>query len=196
MRLLFLLMPLALIVGCQSTDVSIDYDTQASFAKYQYYELQIAPTKIEPENQTEAQAEKELGPKTNPLVVARVKKAVSTQLRLNGFMPASAKDPADVLIHYSVTSEVRTQASGSGASIGVGSSGRSTGVGLSFSFPLGKDTIKKDTTVLVDLLDVKDNRLKWRGSKTLVFSDETPEEISASIEEAVAEIFSFYPPGA
>jgi hypothetical protein len=69
-------------------------------------------------------------------------------------------------------------------------------VGLSMSFPLGKDKVVQETQIMVDLLNMETEKLKWRGSKELKISAETPEEITALINSAVKEIFGFYPPGA
>jgi Domain of unknown function (DUF4136) len=202
MRLL-LLLSFSLMLGCQYSNVSVDYDTQASFSNYQYYSLKEPA----PENPKDAPIEKkevsdkqqaEPAPKPAPqrdtLINKRVKKAVVAQLSRSGIQPASASNPADVLIRHTVISQVHTEPPNSGASIGLGRSGGKVGVGVGFRIPLGRETVKKDVTIYVDLLDAKDEVLKWRGSKTLVFGNESPDKISTSIDAAVAEIFSFYPP--
>lgn len=208
MRLL-LLITLSFLAGCQSTNVSIDYDTQTDFSNYRYYSWQNINTirddetdKNVAENNKNNEAKDTKPPDTppateaiDPLITERVRNAVARQLANSGFQPATKGNPADIYVRHSVKSILRTEAPRSSGSVGFGRAGGNTGVGLAIRFPLGKESIKKDVTILVDFIDTKDQRLKWRGSKTLVFGDQAPEEISSSIEEAIAQIFSRYPPG-
>jgi hypothetical protein len=55
--------------------------------------------------------------------------------------------------------------------------------------------VVKEANLVIDLVDPTDKKLKWRGSKIIKISEESPEEITAVIDAAVAEIFGFYPPG-
>lgn len=182
---LLLLLTLVLMAGCQTSNVSVDYDTQASFDNYRYYSWK------EPVSSDQ----KPPSANADPLTDQRVKKAVLAQLQANGMQPASQENPADVLVRFAVINVLRTETPNSSGSVGLGRSGGSTGVGISLRFPLGKDSVKRDVTILIDLLDAGDETLKWRGSKTLVFGDsDDAAKINTSIEAAVAEIFNFYPP--
>jgi Domain of unknown function (DUF4136) len=183
---LLLLTALSLsLSACQSSKVTTDYDTDADFSHFKYYDWH------------EENSGGEEG--FDPLIVERIKEAVKTELAKAAFSPASETNKATVLVRYYVATQTRNEEPGSSASIGFGHAGGHSGVGLSFSFPLGggtgDSTVVKEALIIVDLLSPEDQKLKWRGSNQLSISDQSPAEITAMINAAVAEIFSFYPPG-
>ena len=173
---------LLLLTACQSSSVTIDYDTEANFAEFQYYDWL----------EERSGAEEEF----DPLIAERTKTAVAAELDNAAFKPASAANKANVLVRYYIATHTRNEESKSSGSIGFGSGSRGSAVGIGLSFPLGGSTTVKEAQIIVDLLSSEDQKLKWRGSNRLKISDESPEQITALINAAVAEIFSFYPPGA
>lgn len=188
MPLIRFLLPLPLIAlllilsACQSSNVIVDYDTDADFSNLRYYRW------LEERSGAEESFD--------PLIAERAKSAVQAQLQQAGFDPATDTNPANVLVRYYVATYTRSQQSNTQGSIGFGSSGKNTALGISLSFPLGGDKIIKDAQIIVDLLSADDQLLKWRGTNTFQISDESPEQITHMIEAVVAEIFSHYPPGA
>ena len=78
--------------------------------------------------------------------------------------------------------------------IGFGSGGNNSAIGVGLSLPIGGDTIINETRIVIDMIGVGDNTLKWRGSNTIKISDQSAEEITSLMNDAVAEIFSHYPP--
>jgi hypothetical protein len=68
-------------------------------------------------------------------------------------------------------------------------------MGLSMSMPLGGDSVTQQTQILVDFIDAGDEKLKWRGSRILSFNDEPPEQLTAMVQQVVADILAKYPPG-
>lgn len=170
---------LLLLAGCQTSNVVVDYDTATDFSGFEQYHVLTE----------QASNEKQ----SDPLMIQRVQKALLNELNKKPMTKVAEVEAADLLVRYSVTTEVRNKEPSSGASIGLGSSGRSTGVGVGFSFPLGGDRVVKDAEIIIDILNQAE-QLQWRGSKKLEISTDDPEKISRSIDAAVAEILSFYPP--
>jgi hypothetical protein len=169
------------ITACQTSHVAVDYDTATNFSNVQFYEW------LDATSGTEEGFE--------PLIAERTKAAVANALGKTALLPASDHNKADILVRYYVASYTQSQPSQSSGSLGFGGGSHGSAMGISLSFPLGGDRITKEAQIIVDLISTKDNKLKWRGSNRLQISDETPAQITALIEAAVAEIFSFYPPG-
>ena len=180
-QLLIASLTVLLLSACQSSNVIIDYDTEADFGHYRYYDWLTEGSGAEQD--------------FDPLISQRSKNAIEAELKNAGFSPASEIHKADVLVRYYVATDTRSQKSNSSGSIGFGSGGGGTAMGLSLSFPLGGNTVVKDAQLIVDLISPDNQKLKWRGTNQLKISDESPEEITVLIDAVVAEIFSFYPPG-
>lgn len=169
-----------LISGCQTSNVKVDYDTATDFSSFKYYQW--------------ADQSGDTNKGLDPLINARIKQAITKELQDTAFVASSAQHPADTLVRYYFSSTTRTQEPSSRGSIGLGSGGVSSFLGLGLSIPLGSSSEVKDVAIVVDLVSPQDNQLKWRGSKNLKIGKETPAQITNIIDAAIAEIFSFYPP--
>ncbi len=179
-RLLSLLFIFSLLAACQSNKVSVDYDTDAHFNDYHYYQWL----------EEKSGSSKEV----DPLMAARVKEALQQQLPTTGLVKASEQHPADLLVRYFVASSTKSKSSNSSGSVGMGSAGGNTAMGLSMSFPMG-DSPTREVQIIIDFLDASEQKVKWRGSRKLKLSDQPPEELAAMVQQAVAEIIAMYPPG-
>lgn len=178
-----LLAPLLLVAGlssCQSTNVVIDYDTSADFSHMQNYAWFTETSGSEQG--------------FDPLIAERARKAVAVQLQQLPLPLAASGVQADVLVRYYVGTYTRSQGSKSSGSIGFGSAGGSTALGLALSFPLGGDKIVKEAQIVVDFVNPSDKKLMWRGTNRIKIGDDSPEQITDKINQAVTEIFSHYPP--
>lgn len=177
----FFISGLLALTACQSSNVIVDYDTDASFAGYRYYQLQ--PQSADSED-------------FDPLMDERAQAALGKTLPKAGLIVETADHAADVIIRYSVKAHTQEKKPKSGASVGMtgGSSGNSA-VGLSLSFPLGGNKVVKQLQLITDVVSPSDQALKWRASKIVTLSDEAPNEITAIIDAAFQEMLSFYPPG-
>lgn len=182
MRALFTLFTLILLTACQSSKLAIDYDTETDFSTLHRY----------------AWLDKTSGTEEgiDPLMAQRVKSAVSRQLQAAGLRTAEFPRDAEVLVRYYVGSHTEVQEPKSRGSIGIGSGGGHTALGISLSLPLGGSTTFKNVEILVDLLDAATKKLIWRGTYRLQIGDETPQEITTLVNQAVSEIFKRYPPPA
>ena len=181
-QLLIASLTILLLSACQSSSVIVDYDTETDFSHFRYYDWLTE----------DSSAEKDF----DPLIAQRSKNAITTELRNAGFVPASETHAADLLVRYYVATHTSSQQSKSSGSIGMGSAGGNKAMGLSLSFPLGGSSTMKEAKIIIDFINPSDKKLKWRGADLFKISEESPEEITAVIDEVVAEIFSFYPPGA
>ena len=179
--LLFSLLLLLGLTGCQTSNVVTDYDTAADFSQIHFYRWQ----------EQRSGADKDI----DPLINERTIQAIKAELIKESIKRATEHNKADIVIRHYLSSQTRSQEPNSRGSIGFGSAGGNSALGVALSFPFGSDTIIKEVQIIIDLLSTEDEQLKWRGSKNLTFSDESPEQITAKINAAVAEIFSFYPPG-
>lgn len=179
MRVLTLLALLITLAACQSSTVTVDYDTQADFSNTKRYDW----------------AEKNSGVEEgfDPLLAQRVKTAVERNLAAASLSPAVGSKP-DVLVRYYVGSHTEEQESKSRGSIGFGSGGGNVGVGIGLSFPLGGSKVVKQAQIMVDMLNPDSGKLVWRGTNRIKISDETPEQVTTKVNQAIAEIFKQYPP--
>lgn len=169
------------LAACQTSNVMVDYDTDTDFSTFHYFDWH-----------TDNQIDNAMN--IDPLMLQRTKDAVEKALLTSSLTPATEGKPADILIRLDVSSNTYDQESSSRASIGFGTGGRRSAVGIGLSLPLGGDVIVKETHIVVDVIGVADKKLKWRGSQTIKTSDESPQEIGQLMNSAVAEIFRHYPP--
>lgn len=182
MRVISLLFLMLTLTACQSSKVTVDYDTEADFSGIQRYAF------------TDKNSGVEKG--FDPLLAQRVQNAVERNLAAAALKPGAEGAPADVLVRYYVGSHTEEQESRSRGSIGFGSGGGNAAVGLALSFPLGGSKVVKEAQIIVDMLNPDSAKLVWRGTNRLQISDESPEEITAKINRAVDEIFIKFPPDA
>ncbi|MBW2940330.1 DUF4136 domain-containing protein [Zhongshania aquimaris] len=181
MRLLALFTPLLLLVlsGCSSTDVVTDYNPRADFSRYERYI--IADT---------SGADKTV----SPFVVDNVKESLQRQLKAGLYTLADTPANANFLVRYYVAEAAETIDRSPRLGLGFGSFGGNFGIGTSVGVPLGKDKINRNIQIIIDLLNPADNKLTWRGSLVVELNDRDPKVNANTIERAVTEIWSQFPP--
>ncbi len=176
---------IVLLSACQAgSNVSVDYDTATVFSQYRNYHW--------------AARQQPLDPLTDPLIVARIHQALETQLLLTGLQPVTASEQTDLLVGYRLINREAGFSNQPSTSIsiggGSGSYGSHGGAGIAMNFPLGASKAIGESEIIIDLIDARSNRLKWRGSKAITLTGKSPDQISRTVEAAVAEILGFYPP--
>lgn len=173
-----------LLTACQSSSVIIDYDTAADFSQYRSYHW------LDERSGTAADVD--------PLMAARVKEAVASELGGKQFAPAAEGASPDVLVRYYVNNVVQSKESNTRGGIGIGggggSGGSGMGVGLSMSFPLGGSAVQQQVEIVVDLIEAGTDKLKWRGINRIEIQELKPDQITTLVNMAVAEMFAQYPP--
>ena len=179
-RFIFFGVVILLLSSCAGGP-SIDYDVAADFSAYKTY----AWSEKTDEATSKSQAD-------SPLVHKRVRADIDENLQAKGLRSVDAAQ-ADLLVTYHLSVAVTGHTSSS-VSIGVGSFGPHSSVGLSVGAPVGGRAIKEGTLV-IDLIDAKTKALVWQGSTSRKVSrSPTPEKTNAKIDEAVGEILAKYPP--
>jgi hypothetical protein len=179
-----LLFALLVLSGCQTgSNVFTDYDTNTQFSDYKTYHWSRQPS--------------DHSKLVDPLIVSRVHKALELQLMMAGLDPVKANQQADLLVAYQVIQKEAAINRSPSTSIGIGhaggSLGSSTGISLTMSSSAAGNTVG-ETLIIVDLIDAKTNRMKWRGSKPVTLAGKSVDQKNRIVESAVTDILGGYPP--
>ena len=170
--------------GCNSgVQVRVDYDPKENFEQFHSYAW-APPT--EAERQEKAR---------NSLLHERIQAAVDAHLAARGYQMVEAAR-ADFLVTHTVTVERRAQVHDSRVSLGYGRYGARGGVGISTGFPVGTTVEEyKVGTLIIDVIDVRQQRLVWRGSgDRTIGEDYSPEKRTEIINTVVNEVLGRFPP--
>ena len=173
--LLLTTLAIAALAACSSITTSADYDKAANFSQYKTY------------------AWKDTDKKQNELVENRIKAAVDAQLQAKGLKKVDSNPDLWVVEHVRLSEQTQISTYDSGWGYGWGWRGYGGyGGGMSTTtvdkIPVGN--------LIIDLVDAKDNQLKWRGtaSKTLDPSASVDDK-TKNVNDAAAKMFAGYPPG-
>lgn len=168
------------LVGCSGIRVNQDYEPGTDFSKLKSFEWKSAEQ-----------------PKTgdlrsdNPLLDARVRKAVEEQLAADGIQKTDGGS-VDFLVSYSLAVRTGYDSSrvgvGVGTGFGIGSGGTFGGIGV--GAPVGSPS--EEGMLVIDFTDPKTGDLIWRGtgSGRLSFQkapEQTTEEVRALVEKVLAQ---------
>ncbi len=175
LALAFGLAATALVSGCSGISVSTDFDPKVDFSAFKTYGWHAAPAGAAP----------------NPLVDARIRRAVDDALPARGYRAAASPAEADFLVAHRTAVQQRIEVSPSSAAVGYRSGRWGAAVGT------GADVRTYDEgTLVLDFVDAKSKELVWRGTASgTVHGDLTPEEREARIREAVTKLLEKFPPG-
>jgi hypothetical protein len=174
MKALALATGLALLLavsGCATMNVTIDYDEEADFSKYQTFDW-IKQKPKPPRN-----------PRVNAaLLDKRVRSAVEDQLVLKGIRRVTSEKP-DFLIAYHIGAQNKVDVTTYGYHYGP--RGRRWGRHVEVHR-------YKEGTLILDFVDPAIDQLVWRGSA--VGAARAPAQLEERIIEAVAKILAEFPP--
>ncbi len=181
-RMLTMLVLPAVLTACATT-ANLDYREGYDFTS-------IHSVRIEPPGQL-ASSDTRVN---SPLVDARIRNAIAEHLSTKGV--AVVEGNADASLVYHVDTRAGVESYGSGFSFGYGTFSRHNAFGVGYGFP-GYDVESYDEMILtIDILDVSDNAMLWRGSSSARLSDgSTPETITSMVNKLVSGILANYPPG-
>lgn len=180
-KLLPIVLAALLATACQSrSPVSTDYDPAANFGSFHRYAW------LEERSGSDKQFD--------PLLSQRMRDAVGEGLTARAFTPADNTQNADFLVRYYIRADERVEDSAAHGSIGMGSYGGNVGMGVGLSFPLGGRVVEQRAELLIDFVNAKDQKLAWRGSRSLVLRGEDPQQLATQIRGAVEEILGRFPP--
>jgi len=170
--------------GCANRlEVRVDYDPKENFETLKTYAW--APA-TDAERQEKAR---------NSLMHDRIRAAIDTYLSAHGYQKV-AEAKADFLVTHTVTVKRQAQVYDSRVSIGYGRYSYRSGVGIGFGFPATTHVEEYEVgTLIIDIINVSQNRLVWRGSgERILDEDATPEKRTEVINATVNEILNRFPP--
>jgi hypothetical protein len=159
--------------GCSTISVNQDYDPAYDFSKLKTYGF--------------IPISSEAG--IDQLNADRLGEALKTNLTAKGF---TLSEKADFGIALFFTKSTKTDISTTGGyGYGYGYGYRGYGGGMGYT-----DIYQYDEgTLVVDFIDMAENKLVWRGIGSGILSDNpTVEERTANINNAVAQILAQFPP--
>ena len=162
------------ITKCSSISVSSDYDPAKDFDGYKTFAVFKDVVKG-------SELEKA------PLIKARVLDAIERTMIAKGFSKVELAD-ADLVVHSFAGTKDKLNVTDWGYSYG----------GYWRGYPYGRNidvTQYTEATLVLDLVDGKNDELIWRGIGTGVLSEnKTPAEKTEAVDNAVRKILGEYPP--
>ena len=164
---------LLILASCSSITVNSDYNTQFDFSKWKTFGFIPIPEKAG----------------IDQINANRLGDAVKKQLEAKGYKLA---EPADFGVAFQFGKQQVTDVSsygGYGYGWGWGGWGYGPGGGVDV-------TQYEQGTLIIDLVDMKENKLEWRGTGQGALDDNpTVEDRIANIDSAVSQILAQFPPG-
>jgi len=158
-----------LFAGCSSISVTQDYDPAYDFAKLKTFGFIPIPA--------------DAG--IDQINADRLSTAIKTSLTAKGYT-LSEKADFGVALYFSKSTKTNIQSYGYGYGYGWRGMGGIQSVDVSQY---------EEGTLVIDFIDVKENKLVWRGAGTGTLAQTpTVEERTAKINEAVTKILGQFPP--
>lgn len=154
--------------GCSSITTNVDFDTTAHFDRYHTYAFKDVHGQ-------------------NAFALKRVQAAIDRTLAAKGLAKADGEPDLWVVLHTRLRNERQVTTFSSGWGWRWGWRGGYWNTARVENIPVG--------TLVVDLVDTKAKDLVWRGAASRVVDrDETPQERTGKIQEAVDKLFADFPP--
>lgn len=170
---------LLVLAGCAGQQVTTDYNPKAGFSQYRTFAMVSSPDSL-----------------SHQLIDDRVRSAVEAQLTEKGLTETS-REKADLYIGYGVVDHTQKEVSTTRWNWGPGYGWRYYRWGLAWPAITEHDiNTYTDGTIVVSLVDAKTRREVWQGQAADVLSlpVSNPRNATKDINQAVAKIFTKYPP--
>jgi hypothetical protein len=170
---------LLVLAGCAGRQVTTDYNPKAGFSQYRTFAMVSRPDSV-----------------SHQLIDDRVRSAVEAQLTEKG-LTETDRENADVYVGYGVIDHTRTEVSSTRWNWGPRWGWRYYRWGLAWPAMTEHDiSTYTDGTIVVSLVDAKTHREVWQGQAADVLSlpVSNPKSATKDINQAVAKIFTKYPP--
>jgi len=160
---------LLIFVSCSSITVNQDYNTQFDFSKWKNFGFIPIPESAG----------------IDQINATRLGDAVKKQLEAKGY---KLQEPADFGVAFQFGKQQVTDVQSYGYGYGWGGGYWGPGGGVDV-------TQYEQGTLIIDLVDMKDNKLEWRGTGQGALNDNpSVEDRIAGIDTAVAQIMAQFPP--
>jgi hypothetical protein len=154
--------------GCSSIATNVDYDQTAPFSAYRTYAFKDVHDR-------------------DAFQMKRVQGAIDRTLVAKGLSKADGKPDLWVVLHTRTRNDKRVTTYATGWGWGWGWRGPRWTTARVENIPVG--------TLVVDLVDTGRKELVWRGTASRVVDrDETPQERTGYVQEAVDKLFEGFPP--
>lgn len=171
----------SLTTGCSTLEVHSDHDPRAAFGSYRTYAWEMASGSVAAD----------LSGVPSAFMDQRIRESVDEQLARKGLARVEPREHPDVRVSYRSAQRERLRSAGTvGFGMGYGYGSRMGAVGL----PAGGVDSYTQGTIVIDIMDARNDALVWRGIASDVVAD--PDESRLKIREAVAKTFELYPPTA
>lgn len=173
-----------LLTACQTQQANLDFDASRDFGAYRSWGWKTAQVQYRPDD-----------PRIkSDLTEQRILQSIGDQLEQRGLRAAPPGGKPDVLVQaYYIVDNRQQQVTTPYAGPWGGYWGGPWGGGF---YNETRTVDYRVATLQVDLLDARDGKLVWRGSRDSILNDtnQGPSERSASIAKSVGLIMSNYPP--
>jgi Domain of unknown function (DUF4136) len=191
MRALIVLLALGACLvmgGCSTVEVQSDYDPAADFASLKTYAWYAEEQPTTGDIRVD-----------NPIVDSRIRTAVETQLNAKGYTKVDANPDFFLIYHAAVSKEIAVTTTTS-TTVAYGGGYAHGGYGWGYvAAPMWVETPTSYTydkgTILVDIVDAKNEKLVWRGSaQAEVDESRTQQQREQRINGAMKEMLANFPP--
>ncbi|WP_076541181.1 DUF4136 domain-containing protein [Shewanella sp. UCD-KL21] len=194
-RVLFTMLLLLGLSACQSTTGKSDFDTKYDFSQLKRFHF------IEVSNQgDQLSAERIRASIRANLLAKNFIEQVETDLAVTRETASGEVTSDDITgdfgVSYAFLTKDKPKSSGLSIGLGTGTSGSNGGIGLgtSMGIPIGSDSAKIQV-IQIDIIDLKDNRLIWRGTDEYDFESGGDEKV-AETTKTINTILAQFPPQA
>ena len=165
MKYLYSITILSLIWGCASTQIKVNYNTKADFAKFETYGWLQGYKKIENFNRVE-----------NKKLQVKLHDLIDKEISALGYELLNEGDP-DILVTYYAGVKGEVVVDDQGYSYG--------------KWYEGSKAINQEGILVIDLIDNERQELFWRGTGSGLIDD--PDRIDQEVAKIIKKIFAKFP---
>lgn len=167
----------ALALGCAGPEVHFDYDLHANYAAFRTFDWYAAPKGAAKPGER------------NPMMDARVRRAVEAEFAAKGLRKETSADPDFLVTYYPTYHRVRHGRVHLGIGLGMGP------VGVGVAAPVAGGTRGAVGSIILEIQDFKTHQQVWRAVAADVLDDTlSPEDAEADVNRAVKRMLARFPP--
>lgn len=181
------MMLMVVFLSACASGPNIDYDQNFNFSAIKTFKVIDEPIKKNKDPQLD-----------NTLITSRIVRDIKSNLSQKGLTETTTNP--DVKVDFVITRQTGFTSSSSRVSVGVGGFGggygHRSGMGMTYSMPVGDSQTFEEGILTINVVDNKKNTLIWTGSSSRELGkNRTPEAIDKTVKEVVDEILNKFPPG-
>lgn len=182
-QIIITLLSVSFLLACAGNQVHPNYDQDINFSSFSKYKWKSEKRneKIHARN-----------PFTHTAIISDIDNYLATK---NYKKATNATGDVDFVIDYQVSIETRTKSSNSSISFGTGSHGSHSSVGVGIAMPLGRSRTEKEVTLIISLMDGKQEKIIWRAVHVDTVSGNTSgNRLKKIMQQYANKIISHFPP--